>query len=165
MTALPKPANPLIGTSLHRALQCLEEIQQHLKDDQAGAAFSTTDVQAMADLDQTVFSACELVRSELNRRFIELRRAEKVKATAPAKLLLKVPGRNAPPVLFDRTRRGIDALLEFVADAMVDGGAAMVAMNHELLDLIAAKDKGWADEVAALREAAMDALAPSGGEE
>jgi hypothetical protein len=164
MTALPKPNNPLLGTPLHRALQCLEEIQQHLKDDQAGAGFSTTDVQAMADIDQTIFSACELVRGELNRRFVELRRAEKVKTAPPAKLVLKVPGRNAAPVLFDRTRRGIDALLEFIADAMVDGGGAMVAMNHELLDLIAAKDKAWANEVAGLREAAMDALTPSGEE-
>lgn len=159
MTALPKPNNPLIGTPLHRVMTCLQEIQQHIEDDTRDDFEAARRLLGVSD---HVAVALDDVKAELNRRFVELRKAEKAKTTAPAKLTLRVPGRNAAPIFFDRTRRGIDALLEFVADAMVDGGAAMVAMNHELLDLIAAKDKGWADEVAALREAAMDALAPSG---
>lgn len=160
MTALPKPANPLIGTPLHRVMQRLEEIQQHIEDDTRDDFEAARRLLGVSD---HVAVALDEVRSELNRRYVEIRRAEKVKSAPPAKLILKVPGRNAAPVLFDRTRRGIDSLLEFVADAMVDGGAAMVAMNHELLDLIA--EKGWGPEVLALREAAMDALSPSGEDE
>jgi hypothetical protein len=157
MTALPKPNNPLLGTPLHRALKCLEEIQQHIENDTRDDFEAARRLLGVSD---HIAVALDEVKAELNRRYVELKRAEKARTTAPAKLVLKMPGRNAAPVLFDRTRRGIDFLLEFVADAMVDGGAGMVALNHELLDLIASKDKAWADEVAGLREAAMDALAP-----
>lgn len=148
--------NPLIGTPLHRVLQCLEEIQQHLEDD------TRDDFEAARRLlpaSDRIATAMEDVRAELNRRYIELRRAQKAKATTTVgKITLKMPGRDARPVTFDRTKRGIEALLDFIGDAMVDGGAGMVALNHETLDWIAAK--GWETQVAALREAAMDALTP-----
>jgi hypothetical protein len=162
MTAIERPANPLIGTSLHRVMQRLEEIQTHLEDDTRNDFEAAKRLLPVSD---RVAVTLDEVKAELNRRYVELRRSERDKThkPAPPKITLKMPGRNAAPVTFDRTARGITALLDFIGDAMADGGAGMVALNHELLDTIAAK--GWPDEVAALRGAAMDALTPGQAED
>lgn len=155
--------NPLIGTPLHCAMVDLQTAQMHLEDDTRNDFEAAKRLLGVSD---RIVAALEEVRAELNRRHVELKRAErdKVRPPAPAKLVLKMPGRNAAPVYYASTRRGVEELLEFIADAMADGGAGMVALNHELLTKIAERDKGWADKVAALREAAMDALAPAGDE-
>jgi len=153
-------ANPLIGTPLHRAMQRLEEIQTHLEDD------TRSDFEAarrLLPVSDRVATALDEVRAELNRRFIELRRAEKAAASKPAppRIVLKMPGRM-PPLTFAQTKRGIEALLAEIGGTMNDKGAGIVALNHELLDKIAAA--GWGPEVMALREEARDALTPAGDE-
>jgi hypothetical protein len=153
--------NPLIGTPLHRAMKCLEEIQTHLEDD------TRSDFEAarrLLPVSDRVATALDEVRAELNRRFIELRRAEKAAASKPPppRIVLKMPGRNAPPVTYPQTKRGIEALLAEIGGTMNDKGAGIVALNHELLDKIAAA--GWGPEVMALREEARDALTPAGDE-
>jgi len=152
--------NPLIGPPLLRARQRLEEIQTHLEDD------TRSDFEAarrLLPVSDRVAVCLDEVKSELNRRFIELRRAEKASKQAPPRIVLKMPGRNAPPVTYPQTKRGIEALLAEIGGTMNDKGAGIVALNHELLDKIAAA--GWGPEVMALREEARDALAPTGGEE
>jgi len=153
--------NPLIGTPLHRAMQRLEEIQTHLEDD------TRSDFEAarrLLPVSDRVAVCLEEVRGELNRRFVEIRRAEKAAASKPAppRIVLKMPGRNAPPVTYPQTKRGIEALLAEIGGTMNDKGAGVVALNHELLDRIAAA--GWGPEVMALREEARDALTPAGDE-
>lgn len=157
MTAIER--NPLIGTPLHRAMKCLEEIQQHVDDDTRADFEAAGRLLGVSD---RVAVCLDEVKAELNRRYVELRRAEKASKPAPPRMVLKMPGKNAPPVTYPQTTRGIEALLEEIGGAMNDKGAGIVALNHELLDKIAAA--GWAAEVAGLREEAMDALAP-GGEE
>lgn len=162
MTALP--TNPLIGTALHRVMQRLEEIQTHLEDDTRNDFEAAKRLLPVSD---RVAVTLDEVKAELNRRYVELRRAERDKThkPAPAKITLKMPGRNAAPVIYPRTIRGIEEMLEWIGGAMNDKGAGIVALNHELLDTIAeAQGKRWADKVAGLREAAMDALTPSGEE-
>lgn len=155
--------NPLIGTPLHAAMLDLQTAQMHLEDDTRDDFEAAKRLLGVSD---RIATALDEVKAELNRRYVELKRAarDKTHPPAPAKIVLKMPGRNAAPVLYARTKRGIDEMLEFIADAMGDGGAGIVAMNHELLDVISTKSPEWADKVAGLREAAMDALAPAGDE-
>ena len=156
-------ANPLIGTPLHCAMVDLQTAQMHLEDDTRNDFEAAKRLLGVSD---RIMAALEEVRAELNRRHVELKRAarDKTHPPAPAKIALKMPGRNAAPVYYARTKRGIDEMLEFIGDAMGDGGAGIVALNHELLDTIASKSTEWADKVAGLREAALDALAPAGDE-
>jgi hypothetical protein len=74
-------------------------------------------------------------------------------------LLVNLPD-GWEPAQFPRTGKGLKEALEFLAAAVLDGSPVVVPMNMELLDTIAEKMPALADEVAELRSAAAEALAP-----
>ena len=83
------------------------------------------------------------------------------KSQQPAKPPLQISLPHGwPPAEFARTKKGLREALEFLTGAVVDGAPAVVAMNNSLLDQIAEKMPELADEVAELRSAAAEALAP-----
>lgn len=166
-------ANPLIGTVLHKCLQDLECAQTHLGDDvksDYGAAGRLTDA------DAGIADAISAVKAELNRRFVELRNARMAKKPEPAKtantvvrppeapatIELKMPGKNSAPVHFAKTKRGVLELLDWVANSLNDAGTGIVIINYEVFEKLA--KAGFATEVAALRKAAEDLLAPAEAE-
>lgn len=75
-------------------------------------------------------------------------------------LLVNLPD-GWEPAQFPRTGKGLKEALEFLAAAVLDGSPVVVPMNMELLDTIAEKMPALADEVANLRAAAAEALAPN----
>lgn len=80
-----------------------------------------------------------------------------------AQLEVLVPGDD--PVYFPRTKRGIRECLDWMAAAVNDGGAGIALLNVELLDWMASEKIGLAAEVAALRDAAREALTEGGDPE
>lgn len=74
-------------------------------------------------------------------------------------LLVNLPD-GWEPAQFPRTGKGLKEALEFLAAAVLDGSPSVVPMNMELLDTIAEKMPALADEVANLRAAAAEAMAP-----
>ena len=163
-------ANPLIGTVLHKCLQDLECAQTHLGDD------VKSDYDAAGRLtsaDAGIADAISAVKAELNRRFVELRNARMnppkkpapAKAAtpeAPATIELKMPGKNSAPVHFAKTKRGVLELLDWVANSLNDAGTGIVIINYEVFEKLA--KAGFANEVAALRKAAEEMLAPADGD-
>lgn len=81
----------------------------------------------------------------------------------PAKppLLVELGG-GWDPAKFARGKRGLREALEFMTGAVVDGKPQIVALNVALLDQIAQHLPDLADEVANLRAAAAEAMAPAG---
>lgn len=71
-----------------------------------------------------------------------------------AKIEVLMPGMD--PEYFPQTKQGLDDLVRFLADTVLDGGAGVVLLNVALLDRLA--KAGYADEVAEIREAASKAL-------
>lgn len=65
-----------------------------------------------------------------------------------------MPGMD--PEYFPQTKPGLEQLVKFLADTVLDGGAGVVVLNPELLDRLA--KAGYGSEVAEIREAAADAL-------
>jgi len=83
------------------------------------------------------------------------------KSQQPAKPPLQISLPHGwPPAEFARTKKGLREALEFLTGAVVDGAPAVVGMNVALLDQIAEKMPELAGEVAELRSAAAEALAP-----
>lgn len=80
-------------------------------------------------------------------------------ATPKPPLLVNLPD-GWEPAQFPRTGKGLKEALEFLAAAVLDGSPVVVPMNMELLDTIAEKMPALAEEVAELRAAAAEALAP-----
>lgn len=76
-------------------------------------------------------------------------------------LLVNLPD-GWDPAQFPRTKAGLKEALEFLAAAVVDGAPQVVGMNNDLLDTIADKVPALAEEVANLRAAAAEAMAPAG---
>jgi hypothetical protein len=148
------PNSPLTGSPLHRCMQDLETAQTHLGDD------VRNDYDAagrLIDADSGIASALSAVKAELNRRHREAMKGKKTPALPePAKIELKMPGFKAAPIHFPKTRRGVQEMLTFIEEAMVDGGCGIVALNPELLTKVAAA--GFAAQVEALRKAASEIL-------
>jgi hypothetical protein len=72
---------------------------------------------------------------------------------------INLPG-GWEPAKFERTKKGLREALEFLTGAVVDGSPHVVGMNCDLLDLVAERMPELAEEVAQLRAAAAEALAP-----
>lgn len=156
--------NPLIGTTLHRCLVTLEQAQTLLGED------VKTDFDAagrLVDADAGMADAIASVRKELNRRYAALREKGAQAPTPPAKVAtvaLAMPGpAGTPSVYFEKTRRGIGELLDFVEEALPDGGGGIVLKNHELFDRLAeistkTGEVVFAERVAALRAAVSEGL-------
>jgi hypothetical protein len=150
-------SNPLIGTPLHRCLLALEEAQTHMGDDLKSG--TPEEMAALADGDIGIADAMACVRAELNRRYAAMRAAAVKRAPSKtvAQVELRLPGpAGTKPVYFDKTARGVGELFDFIAQAMPDGGAAIVAMNHTLLDRLA--EAGFKNHVKDLRDAAREIL-------
>jgi hypothetical protein len=77
-------------------------------------------------------------------------------AEAPkvAKIEVLMPGMD--PEYFPQTKRGLDDLVRFIADTVLDGGAGVVLLNVELLDRLA--KAGYADAIAEIRAEANKRL-------
>jgi hypothetical protein len=91
-------------------------------------------------------------------------RTETIAAPPLAKppLSVAVPG-GWDPVQFPRGKRGLREALEFMSGAILEGGAAIVGMNAEMLDQVAAAIPELAEEVANLRAAADEILLDGAG--
>jgi hypothetical protein len=66
-----------------------------------------------------------------------------------------MPG-DMDPEYFPQTKRGLDDLVRFLADTVLDGGSGVVLLNQELLDRLA--KAGYAEAIAEIREVATKAL-------
>lgn len=69
---------------------------------------------------------------------------------------LLMPG-DMDPEYFPQTKRGLDELVRFVTDTVLDGGAGVVLLNIELLERLA--KAGYAEAIKDIRDAAAKALA------
>jgi hypothetical protein len=75
-----------------------------------------------------------------------------------------MPG-DMSPEYFPQTPTGLDAMVRFITDTVLDGGAGVALLNVELLDRLArAEDGRYAQAVQDIRDAARKALT-SGGDE
>jgi len=79
---------------------------------------------------------------------------------SPKPPLMVAIGEGWDPVQFPRGKKGLREAMEFMVGAVCDGKPQVVALNCELLDQIAEHIPELADEVAELRSAAAEALAP-----
>jgi len=147
--------SPLEGSPLHRCLTELQQAKMNLEED-TNADFGAAD-RLRGALDG-INDAIASTRAELNRRHLELKR--KPAPPKAATFELKMPGRDAPPVFFAKTTRGIQEMFRWVNDAMSDGGAGIVVINNKLYDKLA--EAGFGPEVLALRMAAQEELTPAG---
>lgn len=155
--------NPLIGTTLHRCLVTLEQAQMLLGED---VRDNFEAAGRLVDADAGMADAIAACRKELNRRYADLKAGGNPPAP-PAKpaasrasrevgtIALAMPG-TMPAVYFEKTRRGIGELLDFVEEALPDGGGGIVLKNHELFDKLA--EVGFSERVAALRAAVSEGL-------
>jgi hypothetical protein len=149
--------NPLIGTPLHRCLLALEEAQTHMGDDLKSG--TPEEFAKLADGDVGIAEAIACVRAELNRRYAAMKAAAAKRGPKPnvPQIELRLPGPvNTSPVYFAKTARGIGELFDFVTEALPDGGAAIVCINHVLFDKLA--EAGFKNHVADLRAAANEIL-------
>lgn len=79
----------------------------------------------------------------------------KIEAPKVAQIEVVMPGEMSPEY-FPQTKSGLDQLVRFITDTVLDGGAGIVFLNIELLDRLA--KAGYATEVAQIREAARKAV-------
>jgi hypothetical protein len=79
---------------------------------------------------------------------------------APKPPLEVVIGDGWDPAKFPRTKTGLREALAFITGAVCDGKPGVVALNCGLLDQIAENIPALAEEIANLRAAAAEALAP-----
>jgi len=72
-----------------------------------------------------------------------------------------MPG-DMDPMYFNQTKRGVEELIRFLADTVLDGGAGVALLNVELFDRLA--KAGYAQEIADIRDAARRQLTAGGDE-
>lgn len=123
--------------------------------------------QSVEELQDIPFDQAPLGRTEHARDVTPPKPEPEPEPAPPAKvpkpaIKVKVPG-GWDPVQFSQDK-GLDAALEevlrFMADCILEGGAEVVALNVALLDRVIERMPEKADEVAELRSAAAEALAP-----
>lgn len=152
--------NPLIGTPLHCCLIDLQTAQTHLGDD-VKADYDAAG--RLIDADAGIADAIACVRAELNRRFADLKAKAAPPAPAkpkPATVALAMPGpKGTPAVYFEKTGTGIREMLDFITEALPDGGAGILALNADMLTALSkAADGRYGQEIQSLRDAARELL-------